>query len=94
MKIAVNTRLLLKDKLEGIGWVAYETLRRMVKSHPEVEFYFLFDREPDPMFVFGDNVKPVVLFPQARHPRKLTAGFLRIRSQLSRLHCLYRYPPT
>jgi glycosyltransferase involved in cell wall biosynthesis len=68
MKIAVNTRLLLKDKLEGIGWVAYETLRRMVASHPEVEFYFLFDREPDPMFLFADNVKPVVLFPQARHP--------------------------
>ena len=68
MKIAVNTRLLLKDKLEGIGWVAYETLRRMVKDHPEVEFYFIFDREPDSMFVFGDNVKPVVLFPQARHP--------------------------
>ena len=68
MKIAVNTRLLLKDKLEGIGWVAYETLRRMVKDHPEVEFYFLFDREPDPMFLFGDNVKSVVLFPQARHP--------------------------
>lgn len=68
MKIAVNTRLLLKDKLEGIGWVTYETLRRMVKDHPEVEFYFIFDREPDPMFVFGDNVKPVVLFPQARHP--------------------------
>ena len=68
MKIAVNTRLLLKGKLEGIGWVAYETLRRMVKAHPEVEFYFLFDRQPDPMFVFADNVKPVVLFPQARHP--------------------------
>ena len=68
MKIAVNTRLLLKNKLEGIGWVAYETLRRMVKDHPEVEFYFLFDREPDPMFIFGDNVKPIVLFPQARHP--------------------------
>lgn len=68
MRIAVNTRLLLKDRLEGIGWVAYETLRRMVKSHPEVEFYFLFDREPDPMFLFAENVKPVVLFPQARHP--------------------------
>lgn len=68
MKIAVNTRLLLKDKLEGIGWVAYETLRRMVHNHPKVEFYFLFDREPDPMFLFGDNVKPIVLFPQARHP--------------------------
>lgn len=68
MKIAVNTRLLLKDRLEGIGWVAYETLKRIVKDHPEVEFYFLFDRQPDPMFVFADNVKPVVLFPQARHP--------------------------
>jgi glycosyltransferase involved in cell wall biosynthesis len=68
MKIAVNTRLLLKGRLEGIGWVAYETLRRMVKDHPEVEFYFLFDRKPDPQFLFADNVKPVVLFPQARHP--------------------------
>lgn len=68
MKIAVNTRLLLKDKLEGIGWVAYETLRRIVLSHPEVEFYFFFDRQPDPKFIFADNVRPVVLFPQARHP--------------------------
>ena len=68
MRIAVNTRLLLKGKLEGIGWVAYETLKRIVLAHPEVEFYFIFDRQPDPMFLFADNVKPVVLFPQARHP--------------------------
>ena len=60
--------MLLKDKLEGIGWVAYETLSRIVKAHPEVEFYFFFDRKPDPKFIFADNVKPVVLFPQARHP--------------------------
>lgn len=68
MKIAVNTRLLLKDRLEGIGRVAYETLRRIVLSHPEDEFYFIFDRKPDPQFLFANNVKPVVLFPQARHP--------------------------
>ena len=68
MKIAVNTRLLLKDKLEGIGWVACETLSRIVKAHPDDEFYFLFDRKPDPRFIFAENVKPVVLFPQARHP--------------------------
>ena len=68
MKIAVNTRLLLKDKLEGIGWVAYECLSRIVKAHPDDEFYFLFDRKPDPKFIFAENVKPVVLFPQARHP--------------------------
>lgn len=75
MKIAVNTRLLLKDKLEGIGWVAYECLRRIVKSHPEVEFYFIFDREPDQKFIFAENVKPVVLFPQARHPFLYIAFF-------------------
>lgn len=68
MKIAVNTRLLLKDKLEGIGCVAYETLSRIVKAHPDDEFYFIFDRKPDPKFIFAENVKPVVLFPQARHP--------------------------
>ena len=66
MKIAVNTRLLLKDKLEGIGWVEYETLRRMVLAHPEVEFYFLIDKSPDKSFIFGDNVVPVTLFPPAR----------------------------
>ncbi|MBO4654725.1 MAG: glycosyltransferase family 4 protein [Bacteroidales bacterium] len=68
MKVAVNTRLLLPDKLEGIGWVMYETLRRMVAAHPEVEFYFFFDREPDPKYIFAPNVTPVTLFPQARHP--------------------------
>ncbi len=68
MRIAVNTRLLLKGKLEGIGWVAFETLKRIVRAHPEVEFYFIFDRKPDPLFLFAENVKPVVLFPQARHP--------------------------
>ena len=75
MKIAVNTRLLLKDKLEGIGWVTYECLRRIVKSHPEVEFYFIFDREYDEKFIFADNVKPVVLFPPARHPFLYIAYF-------------------
>ncbi len=68
LKIAVNTRLLLPNKLEGIGWVMYETLRRMVADHPEVEFVFFFDRKPDPKYIFGDNVTPVTLIPQARHP--------------------------
>ena len=38
MKIAVNTRLLLKDKLEGIGWVACETLSR-VKLQLQTFYY-------------------------------------------------------
>jgi glycosyltransferase involved in cell wall biosynthesis len=68
MIIAVNTRFLMKNRLEGIGWVAYETLSRMVVAHPEDTFVFFFDRPFDPSFVFAENVKPVVLFPQARHP--------------------------
>ncbi|MCK5339117.1 MAG: glycosyltransferase family 4 protein [Bacteroidales bacterium] len=68
MKIAVNTRLLLPDKLEGIGWVAYETLKRITTAHPEHEFYFIFDRKWDERFIFSDNVIPMVAGPQARHP--------------------------
>ncbi len=68
MKIAVNTRLLLKNKLEGIGWFTYETLKRVVKAHPEHDFYFIFDRPFDPSFVFGTNVQPVVVSPPTRHP--------------------------
>ncbi len=68
MKIAVNTRLLLKGKLEGIGWFTYETLKRITSQHPEHEFYFIFDREYDKDFIFAPNVKPIVLTPPTRHP--------------------------
>ena len=68
MKIAVNTRLLLKDKLEGIGWFSYESLKRMCIAHPEHEFIFIFDRPYSEEFIFADNVTPVVVGPPARHP--------------------------
>lgn len=68
MRIAVNTRLLLKGKLEGIGWFTYQTLERIVRAHPEHEFYFFFDRPYDEAFIFAPNVTPVVVHPQARHP--------------------------
>ncbi len=68
LKIAVNTRLLLKDKLEGIGWFSYEILKRVVQNHPEHQFLFIFDRPYDSDFVFADNVEAIVVGPQARHP--------------------------
>lgn len=68
MKIAVNTRMLLKNRMEGIGGYAHEVLRRLVEQHPEDEFIFFFDRPYDPVFCYGKNVTPVVLFPPARHP--------------------------
>jgi glycosyltransferase involved in cell wall biosynthesis len=68
MKIAVNTRLLLKNKMEGIGVHAFHVLKRITVNHPEHQFLFLFDRKYSEEFVFSSNVTPVVLYPQARHP--------------------------
>ncbi len=68
MKIAINTRFLLKDGLEGVGWVSYELLQRIVRDHPDDEFIFIFDRPFHDSFIFGPNVRPVVIGPQARHP--------------------------
>lgn len=68
MKIAVNTRLLLKDKLDGIGLFTLETFKELVATHPEVEFIFIFDRNPHPDFVFAKNIVAKVIHPQARHP--------------------------
>ena len=68
MVIAVNTRLLLKGKLEGIGWFTLETLKRMALNHPEHQFVFIFDRPYNPEFIFAENIKPVVIGPPSRHP--------------------------
>ncbi|MCP4551073.1 MAG: glycosyltransferase family 4 protein, partial [Bacteroidetes bacterium] len=68
MRIAVNTRLLIKNKLEGVGWFTHETLRLITVQHPEHEFYFLFDRDYDNDFIFSDNITPIIIGPQARHP--------------------------
>ncbi len=68
MHIAVNTRFLIKDRLEGIGWFTYETLKRITQLHPEHEFIFFFDRKFSDEFIFSKNITPVVLNPPARHP--------------------------
>jgi glycosyltransferase involved in cell wall biosynthesis len=68
MRIAVNTRLLLPDKLEGLGRFTCETLKQITTSHPEHEFVFIFDRAYCQDFIFSNNIIPVIAFPQARHP--------------------------
>jgi glycosyltransferase involved in cell wall biosynthesis len=68
VQIAVNTRLLLKNRLEGIGWFSYQTLKRITEANKDVHFVFLFDRHFDEEFLFSDNITPIVVSPQARHP--------------------------
>jgi glycosyltransferase involved in cell wall biosynthesis len=84
--IAVNTRLLMKGKLEGIGWFSYEVLRRLVRDMPDVHFSFFFDRPYDPDYLFGPNVTPYVIPPQARHPLLWFLWFhVQLRAKLNKL---------
>lgn len=67
-RILVNTRLLLPGRLGGIGWFTHQSLKRIVRDHPEHEFLLLFDRRPDPIFQYASNVQLISAGPQARHP--------------------------
>lgn len=75
MQIVVNTRILLKDRLEGMGWFAYQTLKHITTKNPDVHFVFVFDRDFDQDFIFSDNITPLILSPQARHPFLYYAWF-------------------
>ena len=68
MNIAVNTRFLLPNKLEGFGWFTHEVVSRIVKNHPEHNFYFFFDRKFDSKFIYSNNITPIIINPPARHP--------------------------
>jgi glycosyltransferase involved in cell wall biosynthesis len=54
--------------MEGIAVFTWEICKRMAKAHPEDEFFFFFDRKPAPEFHNHNNITPIVLSPQARHP--------------------------
>ena len=75
MQIVVNTRILLKDRLEGMGWFAYQTLKQITTKNQDVHFVFVFDRDFDEEFIFSDNITPLILSPQARHPFLYYAWF-------------------
>lgn len=86
MKIAVNTRLLLANRLEGIGWFSFQTLKRITKDHPDVHFIYLFDRDFDESFITSNNITPLIIGPQARHPFLYYAWFQwSVKQTLSRL---------
>jgi glycosyltransferase involved in cell wall biosynthesis len=68
LKVAINTRLLLHNKLEGIGRFSFEIMKRITEAHPEHEFIYLFDRPFHESFITSKNITPLVLFPPTRHP--------------------------
>lgn len=87
LQIVVNTRLLLHNKLDGIGWFSYQTLKRITQNNPDVHFVFLFDRDYNEEFIFSDNITPLVIGPQARHPFLYYAWFhLSVKNLLNRMN--------
>lgn len=68
MRIAVNVQTLVKNHLEGLGWFAFETLKRITRSHPEHEFVFIFGKGVHDEFIFSDNVKAINIGPPFLRP--------------------------
>ena len=69
MRIAVNVQMLVKNKLEGLGWFTYESLKRIVQQHPEHQFLFIFGKGVDESFLFADNVKGINVGPPFNRPQ-------------------------
>jgi glycosyltransferase involved in cell wall biosynthesis len=87
LQIVVNTRLLIQNKLDGIGWFSYQTLKRITQNNPDVHFVFLFDRDYSEEFVFSDNITPLVIGPRARHPFLYYTWFhLSVKNVLNRMN--------
>ena len=70
MKIAVNARWLLPNKLEGTGIYTLRMLEQIIPTFPQHEFHLLLDRgiAADQCSLDFPNVYLHVVAPQARHP--------------------------
>jgi glycosyltransferase involved in cell wall biosynthesis len=67
MRIAVNTRFLIKNQLEGYGNFIYEVFTRIAEHHPEHKFILFYDRPFDGSVSVPENVLQVTIPPKARH---------------------------
>ena len=67
-RIALNGRLLVPGKLEGIGRFTLNSLRHLVALRPDDAFLLVVDRPEDEMFRLGPNVEVVRIRIPARRP--------------------------
>lgn len=68
MKIAVNCWVLRNKQLDGIGNFTVETLPRIIRAHPEIEFQILCDKNFTENYFDFPNVRKYHIFPPYRHP--------------------------
>jgi len=68
MKIAINCWVLRTKQLDGIGYFTVNSISRIIRSHPDVQFQVLCDKKfTEPYFDFP-NVTKHPVFPALRHP--------------------------
>ena len=72
MRIGINTRNLIPNKMEGFGHYTFEIVSRLISAHPEHEFILFYDRQIDPPFNFGSNAVEVVVSPPTSSPNMLS----------------------
>lgn len=68
MKIAINCWVLRNKQLDGIGYFTVNTISRVIKNHPEVEFMILCDKDFTEAYFDFPNAKKYPVFPALRHP--------------------------
>lgn len=68
LKIAVNCWVLRNKDLDGIGHFTVNVISRIIRSHPEVDFLIMCDRNFTENYFDFVNVKKYKVFPSRRHP--------------------------
>lgn len=68
MNIVINAWLLRKKELDGIGEFIKETMSRVIKNHPEVQFHVLCDKNFTEDYFDFPNAQKHFVFPALRHP--------------------------
>jgi len=68
MKIAINCWVLRNKQLDGIGYFTVNTISRVIKNHPEVQFLILCDKNFTENYFDFPNAAKHYVFPALRHP--------------------------
>lgn len=68
MKIAINCWVLRNKQIDGIGYFTINTISRIIKAHPDVQFQVLCDKNFTENYFDFANVSKHHIFPALRHP--------------------------
>jgi glycosyltransferase involved in cell wall biosynthesis len=68
MKIAINAWVLRNKKLDGLGYLTINTIPKIIKNNPNVQFQILCDKGFTEKYFDFPNVTFHKIFPALRHP--------------------------